>query len=291
MSEAGLRFWISLVVSVFLLVSEAMASWFFTVLIVFLIFPPLSVFAFMLYPLLVFLTVILFLVITDFGGSLEVGMIEWIQDLNAYNGLLSRSLRLANKFGVYVDRLGIAPYKRLNAFSYGIIRPKIVIFRGLLEELDSDEMDFVIAHELAHIKHRWVWIIHNFANAVSFLPLTTPPPIVFILYITFIPVRLAFLWFLRECEFVADREALRITGNVVAAVRALAKLVRMGNVYDIEELDRIVCDRDLVDKVFNDVIEMLSGHPLIKRRVREILREYQKTSLSALNARIYTKLV
>ncbi|GEM_PF-3464094 len=285
MFKTRIWFWISLIVAVFLLILEAIASWFFTVLIVFFIFPPLFLLALVIHPILVLSIVAIFLVITDFAGSLKVEKIEWLNDMDAYNGLLHRSLHLAEKIGVYVEKVGIAPYDRINAFSYGIFRPKIVIFKKLLEEFNPEEVDFVIAHEMAHIKHRWIWIIHNFANAVTFLPFTTPPPIVFILYTILIPARLAFLWFLRECEFLADREALAVTGNIIAAIGALAKLGRIGKIYDIKELKKLVSDRDIVDRVFNDIAEMLSSHPLIKRRIREILETYQ--TVTSFKSRTY----
>jgi heat shock protein HtpX len=76
--------------------------------------------------------------------------------------------RLAMKSGIKIPKLGIAQIALPNAFAYGspITGNHLAVTRGLLETLEEEEIEAVVAHELGHLKHRDVQIM----MIISFLP-------------------------------------------------------------------------------------------------------------------------
>ncbi len=263
-------FWFSLITALAVLALEFIVGWIGVVLFAFSFLPMLGIVAAVAYPLFVFLIVIFWLIASDFMGAFRAPVI-WVEDAYSFDSLLARAVRLAERMRVKFDRLGVASSSALNAFTYGVFRPKIVVYKGLLEKFTREEVDFVVAHELGHIKHRWVWLLYSMANASVILPLFMPLIVRVFFYLVFIPARFALLWFSRECEYIADREAVLATGNLAAAISALIKLGRAkGLDVDLSRLS----ERDLVEKVVGDAVASLSTHPLIKRRIRELLKVY-----------------
>jgi heat shock protein HtpX len=64
--------------------------------------------------------------------------------------------RLSKQFGIERPTIAIVPDPSLNAFAIGGGKHGscIGVHQGLIEVLDRDEMEGVLAHEMAHIKHR-----------------------------------------------------------------------------------------------------------------------------------------
>ncbi|MFB6162899.1 MAG: M48 family metalloprotease [Halococcoides sp.] len=75
--------------------------------------------------------------------------------------LVDRVTRLAQTAGVPAPSVAVSDADVPNAFTVGT-RPStatIVVTRGLLDALDGDELDAVLAHELAHVKNRDVAVM------------------------------------------------------------------------------------------------------------------------------------
>ena len=70
--------------------------------------------------------------------------------------LESKVSNLASKSGVPMPRLAIVPNRTPNAFVFGRSQngATLAVHQGLLERLNEEEVEGVIAHELGHIKHR-----------------------------------------------------------------------------------------------------------------------------------------
>lgn len=70
--------------------------------------------------------------------------------------LHSRLRRLAQTAGMPTPDLALVPTDAPNAYATGRSREDatVVVTRGLVEQLDDDELDAVLAHELAHIRNR-----------------------------------------------------------------------------------------------------------------------------------------
>ncbi|MFP9191930.1 M48 family metalloprotease [Natronosalvus vescus] len=88
-------------------------------------------------------------------------------DPDGHGPLLDRVTRLAAQLDMTVPSIAIADTDVPNSFAVGGVRSgTIVVSEGLLERLESDELDGVIAHELVHLKNRDAAVM----TLASFLP-------------------------------------------------------------------------------------------------------------------------
>ncbi len=76
---------------------------------------------------------------------------------------------LCHKAGVKVPKLAMVDDPTPNAFTFGYTQKgsTLAVHRGLLEKLNKEEIEAVIAHELGHVKHKDALVI----TAISSLPL------------------------------------------------------------------------------------------------------------------------
>lgn len=76
--------------------------------------------------------------------------------------------RLAVKSGIKKPKIGIMNIRLPNAFAYSspIAGNHVAVTRGLLDTLEEEEVEAVVAHEFGHFKHRDVQIM----MFVSFIP-------------------------------------------------------------------------------------------------------------------------
>jgi heat shock protein HtpX len=77
--------------------------------------------------------------------------------------------KLADKSGLPTPKLAIAPDETPNAFTFGRTANSatLAVHEGLLRQLNEEEIEGVIAHELGHIKHRDYLVM----TALSAVPL------------------------------------------------------------------------------------------------------------------------
>ncbi|MCS7266297.1 MAG: zinc metalloprotease HtpX, partial [Armatimonadetes bacterium] len=165
--------------------------------------------------------------------------------------LHSMVARLALRAGIPKPRIYIIPTQTPNAFATGR-NPQngaVAVTEGILQILNSDELEGVIAHELAHIKHRDTLIMTvaaTIAGAIAVLadfarwflwfgafgsddregnsnPLALVALIVMIIVLP-IAAFLIQLAISRAREFLADEGGAYISGKPLALASALAKL-------------------------------------------------------------------
>lgn len=79
----------------------------------------------------------------------------------AYPDVHARLERLAQQVGLPTPTLAVSPTSVPNAFATGRSQSAatVVVTEGLLDALDGDELDAVLAHELAHVKNRDVAVM------------------------------------------------------------------------------------------------------------------------------------
>jgi Zn-dependent protease with chaperone function len=170
--------------------------------------------------------------------------------------LTARARDIARRMGVGLRSLTIddTPYfgqLYANAFAYS--RGRVHVTRKLVDELSPDELDTVIAHEIAHIKCRdglrgWaiflssvaaLWLpflilfefpgVHGF---LVFLPLAVLP------YLGLASLVAGAKWLSRRRELRADRMSVEATRNVEAAESMLRKLAYYSPVPYLVAMDR-----------------------------------------------------
>jgi heat shock protein HtpX len=107
----------------------------------------------------------------------------------------------------------------------------LVVTRGLLRELDGDELAAVVAHELAHVAHRDALVMaivsyparmwRGVAGALMRVYLV---PFAFAAWVAAVVAALPLMAFSRYRELIADRGSAQLTGKPQALMSALQKL-------------------------------------------------------------------
>lgn len=155
--------------------------------------------------------------------------------------------RLARQAGVPVPRVYLIPSEQPNAFATGR-NPEhavVAVTEGIMRLLDDEELEGVLAHELAHVVNRDVLIstvAATLAGAITYLAYMaqwgailgggrhddedSPGPIVMLLMAIVAPLAamLVQLAVSRSREFQADATGARLAGRTRGLSRALEKL-------------------------------------------------------------------
>jgi heat shock protein HtpX len=149
--------------------------------------------------------------------------------------------RLRQKAGLPMPRVAVAPQEQPNAFATGR-NPEhavVAVTTGILKHIPQDELEGVIAHELAHIKNRDMLIATvaaGIAGALSNLPYLLMfgggrddddgHPVVQLALILLAPIGAMLIQFAvsRQREFEADRVGASILGRPMPLANALIRL-------------------------------------------------------------------
>ena len=194
--------------------------------------------------------------------------------------------------GVDMPDLFIQQNPIVNAFTYGVEKPYIVLHSALLERLSEDETLAVIAHEVGHIHSEHVLyltaarLMELLANAS--VAKLMPGSEIFKLIVS-MGINSALLAWARRAELSCDRAALLVTQDPHAIGRTMMKLAG-GTFASKIDYDLFLeqgrefqknCDEKGLDKFWANVINAGLTHPLPVWRVAEILTwvesgEYQE---------------
>jgi heat shock protein HtpX len=158
---------------------------------------------------------------------------------------------LANKADLPMPKLCLVPTKTPNAFATGRDpnHAAVAVTQGIIEILNQDELEGVIAHELTHIKNRDTLtqaVAGTLGGAITFLgrmlsfgtmygPVTRDDrrggnPLGVLILVIVAPFSAAIIQMAisRTREFSADRGAAEITGKPLALASALQQLESIG---------------------------------------------------------------
>lgn len=108
-------------------------------------------------------------------------------------------------------RLVVVPTKEVVAYTTGLLRARIIVSTGFLEQIDEESRRAVLAHEQAHAKGRHVpllFMARTIGRAFWFVP----------------PVRLAAWHLVTALECSADETAARAVGDRLVVARALVRM-------------------------------------------------------------------
>jgi heat shock protein HtpX len=169
------------------------------------------------------------------------------QEVGVSHPLYQMTARLTQRAGLPMPKVYIIPDQSPNAFATGR-NPEhaaVAATEGILKVLSDSELEGVIAHELAHVKHRDILISSvaaTIAAAVMMLARMTmyagmfgggrddrdgqSNPIALLAMMILAPFAAMMIQmaFSRSREFAADAGAARITGNPHALASALRKI-------------------------------------------------------------------
>jgi heat shock protein HtpX len=153
--------------------------------------------------------------------------------------------RLRQRAGLPMPTVAISPQEQPNAFATGRNHEHAVVCctTGILKLVDRDEIEGVIAHELAHIKHRHMLtstVAATMAGAVAMIGRVVTWGAIFgmggrdrdggglgmIVMAIVAPIAAMMIQFAisRQNEFQADRTGAEISGNPMGLANALQKL-------------------------------------------------------------------
>jgi heat shock protein HtpX len=158
--------------------------------------------------------------------------------------------RLTQRIGLPMPKIYVIPTPSPNAFATGR-NPKhasVAVTQGILDLLDDEELEGVLAHELGHVRNRDILISSiaaTLAGAITMLSRMAyfanifggsgggrgdrdrgGNPLVALLMLIFAPIAamLIQLAVSRSREYAADETGAHFTGNPYALARALQKL-------------------------------------------------------------------
>lgn len=196
--------------------------------------------------------------------------------------------------GITTPKLRVIETPAMNAFASGIRDDNytITLTRGLMESLDDEELEAVIAHELSHVKNRdvrllivavvFVGIFSFFGETLVRTMLRTNIPrssnhrrsgggnagalIFFAIAIIAVSYMLAILIrfsLSRKREYMADAGAVELTKNPDAMIRALEKISGRATLEHIPaEIKEMAIENPRVG-----VMGMFATHPPIEKRI------------------------
>lgn len=178
------------------------------------------------------------------------------------------------KLGIAVPDFYLEMNPFPNAYTFGDTRISITITSGLLEYLDDDEVEAVLAHECGHIAcrhvlyHTMASLLKSGADAFGILGALTQP------------VQLALLHWNRRSELSADRAAAVALGSPTPVVETMIRLAGGPKHLTSEvNLDEYVAQADEYDRlksagwdgVLQKVATAYLDHPFTSVRTREII--------------------
>jgi heat shock protein HtpX len=213
--------------------------------------------------------------------------------------------RLVERAKLPMPALYVIPDPTPNAFATGR-DPKhsaVAVNQGLLEILDRDEVEGVIAHELAHIKNRDTLIstiAATIAGAITGLAQMAQfaaffggfsrsddeegsNPLVLLLMIIVAPIAAMILQLAisRSREYLADRTGAEICGRPLALASALGKLERAADIRPMH-VNPSTAHMFIVNPLRKEAFAALfSTHPPMAQRIARLQELAQKQGSAA----------
>ena len=202
--------------------------------------------------------------------------------------------------GMVMPRLKIMETPQLNAFASGVREDnyEITLTRGLIDRLETDELEAVIAHELTHIRNKDVRLliiavifvgIFSFIGEMVFngvlrrglragghtrsrngdsrgggMLILLAIAIIAISYVLAIVIRFALS---RKREYLADAGAVDLTRNPDAMISALEKISGKSEIQAPDDVRQMMVDNPV------RFMGVFATHPPIDKRI-EALRAY-----------------
>ncbi len=201
---------------------------------------------------------------------------------------------LVQKAGMPMPKVYIIPEETPNAFATGR-NPEhavVAVTQGIMRILSRDELAGVIAHELAHIRHRDMLtgtIVATIAGAISMLAQMAQWAMIFgggrrdddrdgspiaalvMMIVAPIAAMLVQMAISRTREYEADKGGAGICGNPMGLANALLKLERGNQVIPMEDAKPATAHMFIVNPLHGGgLMTLFSTHPPIPERVKRL---------------------
>jgi Zn-dependent protease with chaperone function len=175
----------------------------------------------------------------------------------------------ASRIGVKPPNLYLMHSEEINASTIGMFGTKRIIFTSkAIEELNEEELLFLIGHELAHIKFG-----HTFWNGIAGAGMSHGIPV-------FSNIAHVILkkW-LFYCEYTCDRTGLYVSKSIEASCSTLIKAFVGSSLYHKIDKQDLLNQANQIDKIgiFGSVLINQLTHPPLPYRIRGLLEVQQKT--------------
>jgi heat shock protein HtpX len=200
------------------------------------------------------------------------------------SGLYELVKRLAEKANLPMPKVFITPESTPNAFATGR-NPQnaaVAASQGILRILSKEEMEGVMAHELAHVKNRDILtsaVASTMAGALSALGQFAyfggnrrENPLLGIVMMIAAPfagmiIRMAIS---RVREFAADREGAEICGKPLALAGALTKIQNGVKQIPMRTGRQSDSHMFIINPFFGGMQKLFSTHPPTEERIRRL---------------------
>ena len=218
------------------------------------------------------------------------------QEVGPEHKLSIMTRRLATHAGLPMPKVYVIPDASPNAFATGRNpnHAAVAATEGIMRLLNDQELEGVIAHELAHVKHRDILISSVAATAAAAIMMIArmaqfaamfggaassrderggSNPIAMLATIILAPIAAMLIqaWISRAREFVADAGGARIAGNPHGLISALRKL-EMGSKQIPLDANPATAHMFIM-KPFSGggLLSMFSTHPPTEQRIQALM--------------------
>jgi heat shock protein HtpX len=206
-------------------------------------------------------------------------------------GLHAMIERLCIQADLPKPKIAVADTAMPNAFALGRSQKSATVCAttGIMRTLSPSELEGVMAHELAHVKHRDVLImtIASFFASIAALMLQfgflfgggdddENPSFLVILLVSFVVYIVSFFLMMalsRYREFAADRGAAIVTGRPSALSAALVKVsgaMQAVPMNDLREAERLNAFFIVPASVKGSLRTIFSTHPPMEKRIERL---------------------
>jgi len=203
--------------------------------------------------------------------------------------------------GMPMPMVNVIEDDSLNAFASGINKKTytVTLTRGIIEKLDDDELEGVIAHELSHIRNNDVRLLIVSIVFVGIFTMIAQIALRALMYgrfrsrgknngviviVILVAVLAAIGYFFatmmrfaisRKREYLADAGAAEMTKNPLALANALRKISGNPDVESVKRDDvaQLFIQHPLKNKKKSGFSSLFATHPPIERRI-EILEQF-----------------
>lgn len=198
--------------------------------------------------------------------------------------------QLAQNANLPMPKVYIINDRTPNAFATGR-NPKnaaVAATTGILQGLNNDELAGVMAHELAHVKHRDILIstiAATLVGTISYIAQMAGWAAMFgrgndregnglgglvLIILSPIIAMLLQMAISRSREFAADAGGAEISGNPLALASALQKISRGNQVQHLKNTSPATAHMFIISPLFGGMSKLFSTHPPVEQRIERL---------------------